>query len=352
MRAIYFLIVLLFPMFLAADVTVIMSYLNNSSISGSQLCAAIVRGENVGSKVCKTLPAAGGLTSIQNTINKNEFHVFYNMRPNTGGPIRIFRDTLTRNPFQFAPGSTRAFFNTNSFFNFSIDNQLSTSQRVANRVDIRALNNSNNFIGPFRPLPAFFGSPYCTSILNDQNGPFTSTLFRGTGSNPDGLTFRNLRTNTTRSFAFTGTERPLNIAKIKCPSARADLLALIREDHLGQPRKVSTSLRWFNSNDNFTPVGNQIRVDPPRPDPNPNSFNTSCITQVRIVTPSGANEFHGNAFFNRYRSEGNSYDWFSRSYRCGDSPGLVGGARRVVTNPSNTNSYGCSATAFDPDDSD
>ncbi|MCI0447275.1 hypothetical protein L0152_29210 [bacterium] len=345
MRAVYLLIVLLFSSLVAAEDIVIMSYLNNSTISGSQLCASIVLGPNSGAKVCKDLPSAGGLTSIQNTISNNELHVFYNMRPNSNGPIKIFRDTLTLEPFQFVSGRTRTFFNTNGFLNFDIHNRLSTSQRVANRVDTRALNNSNNFTGLFQRLAPYFGSPYSTAILNESDGPFATTLFRGAGTNPDGVTFRNLRTNSNQTYAFTGPQRVLNIDKLRCPSAERELLALLREDHPGQPRRVSTSIRRFDSQD-FSTIGNQVRVDPPRPDPNPNSFNTSCLGGVRLVTPTGTNEFHGVALYNRHRPSGNTYDWYSRLYRCGDNVVPVGGARRVVTNQPNTNSYGCSATTI------
>jgi hypothetical protein len=303
---------------------------------------ASIFGENAGNKICKSLPAPGGLTSMNRIEGRtNEFHLFYNMRPATNGPIKIFRETVSVEPFQFVSGNTKTFFNTNNFLNFDINNQLSTTQRIPNRVDTRALNNAGNFTGPFRRLPPFFGSPFSTSVINPQGGPvITSTLFF-TGQD-SGITFRNLQNNFSRSFAFTGPSRPLS--HDTAPLNNDRFLVLTRDVRAGNPDRVSTFLRAINRDD-FFPAGNVIQVDPPRPDPNPNSFNTSCVAQVRLVTPTGTNEFHGTAF-TRYR--GNTYDWYFRRFDSGTLRPL-GGARRVVTNPPNTTTYGCSLLNFDPD---
>jgi hypothetical protein len=343
MKIVCILLSLLLPAIAAADASLFMSFMRNSSNSGNQVCVTVLQGGNAGPVTCKFLPSAGGLSHLMKAQNSNEVYVFYNMRNTSSGPIKIFRDTVTVQPFQFVPNSTRTFFNVNGFLNFDVNNQISTSQRVANRVDSRSLNDSGIFTGPFKRLPEVPGVPFSSSIFKNQQGDYFSTMWIQNGSaGPTGITFRHIQSNTVQNYAFTGPKTPISHDSF---SVDNEIFIIVnREVTQGTPDKVSTVFRAFDYE--FNAQGNVITVDPPRPDPNPSSFNTACGT---LFDPTdNQNDEQIAVAFNRYDANVHAYDYYFKRYeRRGFKP--IGSSKRIVDNPPNTVSYGCSLLGWDPE---
>lgn len=357
MRILTILFVLAIAISAEAAKKVFVTYLINGTVKSINV-ARLSENMVVEKVVSKTLPTAGGLTSIQVGNNPNGFSIYYNHRPVANGPVKISRidvDVLG-NDISLGPTKTLGDKST-SLLNLSINNGIGSVQLSNNTIGRFQLNQNTpqEFKNVKRDtLP---GQPYASSEVrlvtpsgaNEFHGSLF--LFNRNGAQTSNVFFRNVNNGTAeqpRFAQFVGPDQPRNMTLARGCGRTFFFGSYFRTSPLGNAQ-IGLKIQELGNND-FHSIGPNRQIDQFRDHRNPDLayFRTAALALHEYETQT-CRMF---PVYDRFNNAKNSNDFYGSVYNLTNSSGPTRSVSPKKLNlpiPNNSSAYGADVEVIDID---